>query len=569
MQLHPDDLAALGLMGGQQQPDPYAVGGYNLDALAAAELPGMPPPAAPQPSAPVSAEGDKIVGKPDIMAHLETVMRAGAQGTLAAPSGLVKAGETVRTTDDGRTPEQRASSVAVRGQAELDTAAVDQNRLTEDAKTYEAKAAELRAQADVENEKREAEEHKINARMSRIREHQEFLAEQRDEPVNSQRYFQNGSLFGKAMALISAFSYGFLNTKNQGVAPIMQELTRMADLDTREQIANNADSRARRSDLIALYERRYGDATLVSKKLEADKLQTMGKKALADATEAKSAQAKAAANDLGQKLLIAADVKNKQVEEAYGAQPVERTTTYAPAKGKGDASANIKKALETDKLLEQQGYSREQRASALKAMGLPPPQGTTAAEAERTDKLAAADAKAKELTSDEKKDLRERTDGLANAVHGFEELDKTAGIVRNKNGDVVHARTDLSDTLSPGVSSSLLDMGDAVPFKMGRPISNLVKGSLPSDSQAMRRSVEKITTGMVHAESGAGASDGEMQRAADRFPVNSSKEFLRASEEYHREQKQKYMNLAAKYGRANVDADLKARGIDPARFGGD
>ena len=115
-----------------------------------------PPPAPSVPAQQPGAGGDMIAGKPDILAHLQTVMQASASGKLdtGAPKGQAAAETTVKTTDDGMTPEQRASGVAVRGQAAIDQKQIEADRAEQISKDAALHAAKLRAEAQVEDEQR-------------------------------------------------------------------------------------------------------------------------------------------------------------------------------------------------------------------------------------------------------------------------------------------------------------------------------------------------------------------------------------------------------------------------------
>lgn len=572
MTLSPEDLQALGV----DQFDPYAVSGLpqqSLDAMTRIELPQAP-------AAPVAAPAPDKLRDPTVMDHLRQVMQHAVQSGPEAPKGLVKAGETVRVQDDGLTPEERAAGTAVRGQAAIDTMGVDRDRLAATADAYEQQAAKSRAEADVEDERRKQEEMHTEARMQRIREDQDFLAEQKDEPIDPQRYFKNMSLFGKAMALISAAAYGYVNSRNgeQGQAPIIGVLQQMASEDTRAQMTDVQNGRAKRSDQMALYERKYGDQSLIAKKLEADKLQTLGKRAMADAKQAKSAEAKASMEDMGKKMLINADVLNQTVSEAHSAQPMERTTTYSQAKGKGDPQANDikrqKEMGELDLLWEKQGYSKEERARRMSAIGYQPPSGTAKTAAEQDQ--ANLDAKAKELTPAEKTDLREKTDALASAMQGFDELDKQLGIVRRPgDGEVLHSRVDTSEVLSPsdvsgGLASGLAGVAEMAPWKAGEGTAAALRRTLPDDHKAVRRAAEKITDGIMRAASGAGTNVAEMEQYRNRLPVNAGTEtFMRASREMLSEARQKYKNLVGQFGKKAVDEMLHGKDLDVKRKFGD
>lgn len=481
----------------------------------------------------------------------------------AARKGMVAAGETVRTTEGGLTPLQQAQSLAATGNATLKEAGIDAERSRLNSSLYEAEAAKLRAQVDVENEQRTQQEYENEERARRLREQQEFLLEQKDEPPSVDRYYEKVGVLSKMAAVASAFAFGYFNPRG-GTAPVVQEMQRMAAEDVREQMAAAAQNKSRRQDLVQLYERKFGDTQLVAKKLEADKLRTLEKTLRADALQAKSQEAKANYEDLSSKIGVRADLLDQQVTDALVAKPVaERTTTYRPAAGPGggDPVAAAKKAADTATALFDIGYSKEEVGQFLRAQGLPQPTGQTAEE-----------RKAKELTTDEKKDLREKTDGLASAVQGFQELDKQLKIKRNaQTGEVVTADPNASEILAPsdvagGLASGAAGVAEMLPWKAGEGAASALRRTLPDDHKATKRNAEKITDGIMRAASGAGVSIPEMEAYRSRMPINSGTEtFMRSSAEMRREMQQKYKNLVGQYGKAATDEYLRSKGVDVAR----
>jgi hypothetical protein len=83
------------------------------------------------------------------------------------------------------------------------------------------------------------------------------------------------------------------------------------------------------------------------------------------------------------------------------------------------------RALKLDKAMEEQGYTREQRAASLKTLGLRPPTGKTSEEFDREGKAAAAEGGGKFNEQEAK----------AEAAHqGITGLGTKAGLVRDKDG---------------------------------------------------------------------------------------------------------------------------------------
>lgn len=362
-----DDIKS-GLFGGMSDED-------RIQAMMQAQAPQLEAPEVLAPTGsdmaqPMDAGGGGQLGHPDVLSFVKELENQGAftaQPKHSAPRGMVGAQQTVKTEEGGIPAQARAEGVAARGQEELDNGQVDADRMSTQAAELEKRAAELRQDAQAENEKRQQGEAENAKRQERLREQQQELADQNDEPINA-----NKSLLGKAAALISAGIYGYLGGRGQ--PPVVETLMQMAKEDTAAQMANNAQKRDRRNALIDQYERQYGDATLVAKRLEADKLLTMAKQARAEGMEAKTLELKGAAEDLQKKLQNRVGTLHREIQEATYGKPVEVTTTYGvPKAGKGtDAFAQMKKGLELDKLYEERGMPPDapERKAARKLAGI-------------------------------------------------------------------------------------------------------------------------------------------------------------------------------------------------------
>lgn len=169
-----------------------------------------------------------------------------------------------------------------------------------------------------------------------------------------------------------------------------------------------------------------------------------------------------------------------------------------------------------------------------------------------------------QIGAGEKAKLVEKLDGLANAAHGFRELDNAAGIVRDKEGNVVSAGDVVKG--SYGVPEAIEDTAGAIPFGIGKELKKTIRGTEPEALKTVRRATEKITTGMAHAQSGAQTTDAELQRYQDRLPLTDSQTFKTSSAELHRELRQNYQNLVGQYGKEYVDEMMHGRGIDTTQW---
>lgn len=411
----PQQLPSLDAMLAEQAPQQQPYGAPSADVgQPDFGIGGAPPAAAPAAAAPPAAlipqqpEQPTNLGHPDVLAKAkELIDNAPKQdATPSGPKGLPAHSETIRYEQGGATPQQRAEGVAAQGQYDQATGTIAQSRLHEQADQLEQQAKVLRVQAAAEDEQRHKQEADNAARQERLRDQQMQLAEQKDEPIDTKRYAHNMDLFSKVGAIISAFSYGYLNPHG-GAAPIIDDLTKMAHEDVQAQIQDRAANRDRRTGIIDQYERQYGDTTLVAKRLEADKLLTMSKQAKAEAIEAKSTEAKGQATDLGQQLEAKADLLHQQIQQATYSKPVEVSRTYsAPAAG----GSVLDKVLERAKKMREQGYSDDQIHPLLEAAGLGKPAGKSVEALNRDDKessiadrKAAAAIKEKELSDQQGK----------------------------------------------------------------------------------------------------------------------------------------------------------------------
>jgi len=568
-----DELRRMYGMGGAQQPD-------ELDAMLAAEPPPPPqldpavlsattadmsqPPAAP-------SLGGSDLGHPDVLSfvkELETSGRLTGGDKPATPKGMTPSQTTIKSEQGGIPADVRAQGVAVRGQAELDDAQIRRERMMAEADELEKRAAYLRQDAAVEAEKRQQEELENAKRQERLRGQQQELAEQDNEPINGNRYFDNMSILSKAAAVISAGIYGYLGGKGQ--PPVMESLMQMAKEDVAAQMENNRAAEGKRNTLIAQYERQYGDTTLVAKRLEADKLLTMSKEAKAQAMDAKSAESRAAAEDLAKQLKNRVGVLHQEIQEATYGKPVEVSTTYKAVGGGGsDMAARLEKAAKLNKSLAEAGASPEERQAMLKAANLPPISGATMDEQKLAADTAEKQRKAAELPPEAQTDIRKRVDGLAGMVQGMDELDAAVDFKRGATGEVISAdEKKLDESIRSSAGQVAQSFGNALPWGMDKGAGELVSKLAPEDVKTLERARDKIVFGKAQAQGQGALAGPDVERYRKLLPTDSPLSLQRASAEMWRDQRQQYQNLVGQYGKEAVDAMLRARGIDPKKVGG-
>lgn len=522
----------------------------------------MPPPeAAPDMGMP------QVPGMPaqGVTAFLQQLEQQGAfEPVKSQPAkGMQAQGQTIKEEQGGPDARMRAEGVAARGIEQMENAQVDVDRRLADAQRFEQQAQQLRLEVEKETQLRQQQEKELAEKQERLRGQQMELAQQNDEPIDPNRYYKNMSLFSKAASILSAAVSGYFRPGS--AAPIMESLISSAQMDVQAQLADRQSNRAQRSTLIDQYERQYGDTTLVAKRLEADKLLTLSKEAKARGLEAQTAEGRAMAEDITKKLQNHVGVLHREIQEATLGKPIEVTTTFGLPKAKGGADANkaLKEALEMDKLLETQGYDREQRAQRLKALGLPPPAGATKAEQEREQ--------ANQIPDSERQKLIDRVDGLADARNAMRDIEKVGGV--DRVGGQAFLKEDnavLPDSMLGGAAQGLRNtveaFGGALPLGIGEGVKKTVRNFESDDVKALRRHVSAVVTGMAKAEGQGALSDTDRTAFEARIPVTDPTGFVRGTQEVRAKQSQAYKNLVAQYGRGAVDEMLRKRGIDPEDF---
>lgn len=493
-----------------------------------------------------------------------------AQGGSGAPAGMHAQSVTQKSESGGVPTDVQAQGVAVRGAADIADAEVARQRIEKDAQAAREQADQIRAEVAAETQKRQVEENELAQKQQRLRGQQADLAKQADEPINAHRYFDNMSVFTKGTAILSAALYGYLNPKASGPAPVVESLMQMAQEDTRAQMANNLQARSNRDSVMAQYEREYGDTTLVAKRLEADKLLTLAKEAKAQGLDAKSAQARANAEDIAKQLQNRVGVLHQQIQEATYGKPVQTTTTYQPnaPKGAGMAAA-YDRAAKVYQSLAAAGVSPEERVKALAAMKLPTEGfgGKTAGEKEDEQKRADAEAKKTELTPDQKSKAALAADGLAEMTLGLRELDDHLHISRAQGtGKVVTTPGGIEEAMSPNTNTAT-GILRALPWKAGEGAADMVEQGAPTQAaKTLKRISDKIVFGKAKADGQGALSGPDLPRYRAMLPTNDSQALLTASEELYRERRQKWRNLVAVLGEQRAIEEMKKRHIDPAEL---
>jgi hypothetical protein len=271
--------------------------------------------------------------------------------------------------------------------------------------------------------------------------------------------------------------------------------------------------------------------------------------------------------DMGKKMLINADVLNQTVSEALSAQPMERTTTFTRQAGKGivDPVERAKKTAEAAKALEAAGVGKDAIAKLFRDQGIGAPTEQTAAEREATEK----DAKAAALTPEQKKDLRDRMDGLAESVAAAQELDDAVGFKRNAQGEVEGAGKALDKSIPGAVQQVAGHAANMLPWGASKGASAIVGQMRDEEAKKLERIRDTIVFGQAKADGQGALSEGDREVYRMKIPIDSPLSLMAASTEQWRARRQKYKNLVGQYGKGVVDAEMRSRGGNPLDMGGE
>jgi hypothetical protein len=401
---------------------------YGLPPLAPPGAPGglapMPPPAPPAPPVPPPpmAAPPPVAPPPPSPAPR---LPAPAPGLVAQQQTITPGVDTSAAQAAVAGATERAASA--QQQAGADVAAAVRAEAEE--KAAGARAAEQQAivareqQADV----RRAAESRVN----------ELMAEE-DEQVNPRQFFEQIGTGGTVLAVLAAGLTGALravaNNKAPGSFdpdrnPIVDALNTQVSRSMQAQQANIQNRRAQRSQAISIEMQRWGNAQQAELALQARAQEHAARYYDLQAERHRGTPIEANARAAAE--ATRAEGQKKRAELALLEQP-RVSTTYArpqPAAA-ADPREAFAKWLDVEKKLEEAGYTREQRAQARQALGVPEsfaPQGETAREQstrERGEKAAA----------DEKRREESFTDIQAKAESAHQtlrELALEAGLTRN------------------------------------------------------------------------------------------------------------------------------------------
>lgn len=268
--------------------------------------------------------------------------------------------------------EAMASKVEQQGAAKTE-------RATQSAETdlYQAQGQHATAEAAREDAAQRAKIASMN---------QLAIASQTDPEVDPDRVVREMST-GKqiGMVILAMLQGAFNSTNNQPGQPnqVIGIIQKRIEQDIAAQREAIASGRIRRGNMVSYFREQGMNEEAAAKAAEARswamvERMTQAQKALVAAPEAQEQ-----ADLVAQQMRAQVEAKNAELTLSLGTDRVSEQSNTTFERAAAPAGPDVAKALQTDKLLEEQGYSREQRAKALAAMGLPAPDGQTAAELKR------------------------------------------------------------------------------------------------------------------------------------------------------------------------------------------
>lgn len=271
----------------------------------------------------------------------------GVPGPPPPPRGTVLSKSTQTSVQGGPTPDQLATDTQTRGEADLQFKRDQSDLLQKQAERYATKSGELKAEAAHEEEQRARAEGENAAKMTRLRQAQDQMRKQEDEPIDPSRYYHNLSAAGKVAAVLAAGIHGFLNPRG-GPAPVIQQMMEYAHQDTMSQIENRNSNERRRAGIIDQYQAEYGDATMVAQRLDADKLRIARKQLMSEDLDNQSADVQMRRDELVKGLAAQEKTLRADVLKSQWQKPVEVSNTYERPKptGGGTDLESMKKMLE-------------------------------------------------------------------------------------------------------------------------------------------------------------------------------------------------------------------------------
>ena len=292
------------------------------------------------------------------MSTLKPVMDRGTQRAEGQAQAAINMGE-----EKARVGEQQAMTAA--------TAAYGQQQQSQ------AEAEQARQRADI------------------ARQNQIAIAAQEDPSIDPDRFIKSMST-GQSIGtvILAAINGAFRGMTGQpGQNGVVDILERRIDQDLMSQKEQIASGRIRRGNMIAYFQQQGLSEEAAEKSAKAMAYAQSEKLVAAELARQGAGMARAEGQALAEQIKAAREQANDELMLTLGTPRSSTTTVRAPAATGGDGDI-IMKAVQRDKVLEEQGYTREQRAAILAREGLAAPGGATAAERKGEGDLSEAQGKA-------------------------------------------------------------------------------------------------------------------------------------------------------------------------------
>lgn len=320
------------------------------------------------------------------------------------------------TTTQSAVPMGTLQPVMDRGTARAESQAQAVTQMGEEkARIGEQQAMTAATAAYGQQQQSQAEADQARQRAEIARQNQIAIAAQEDPEIQPDRFIQNMST-GQSIGtiILAAIEGAFRGMSGQpGKSGVLDILERRVDQDIMAQKEQIQSGRIRRGNMITYFQQQGMNEEAAEKAAKAMAYAQGEKMVQAEIARQGAGMARPEAKALAEQLKAAREQANDELVLTLGTPRSSTTTVRAPAGG-GDGDA-IMKAVQRDKILEEQGYTREQRAAMLAREGLAAPGGQTAAERAGTGKT----------------DLSEAQGKAQAAVESIDSFAQAAGLVRD------------------------------------------------------------------------------------------------------------------------------------------
>lgn len=260
----------------------------------------------------------------------------------------------------------------------------------------------------------QAEADQARQRAEIARQNQLAIAAQKDESIDPDRFVRSMST-GQSIGtvILAAIEGAFRGMTGQaGQSGVLDILERRIDQDLMAQKEQIASGRIRRGNMIAYFQQQGMTEEAAEKAARAMAFAQFDRLTQSEIARQGAGMARPEGKALAEAIRARTEQENDQLMLAN--QPRSSTTIVRAPAGGGDGDI-IMKAVQRDKVLEEQGYTREQRAAILAREGLAAPGGATAAERKGEGDLSEAQGKAQ---------------AAAESINAFAQA---AGLVRDPN----------------------------------------------------------------------------------------------------------------------------------------